>query len=164
MSGQNEHLWGIVLAGGEGRRLQRFIRLRYRSDRPKQYCAFIGTRSMLRHTIDRAERVVAPHRLLIVVNHPHLPYAQKELRDRPSGTVIVQPYNRETLAGILLPLLHVHRRNPEAAVAVFPSDHFILKEDCFVACVEDAATFVAESPGLLVLLGAEPDRPEVGYG
>lgn len=163
LSGQNEHFWGIVLAGGEGQRLQRFIRSRYRSDRPKQYCAFTGTRSMLRHTIDRAERVVAPHRLLIVVNHPHLPYAQEELGDRPSETVIIQPCNRETVAGILLPLLHVHHRDPGAVVCIFPSDHFVIEEDRFLDYVKSAA-LVAGCRGLHVLLGADSDRPEAGYG
>jgi hypothetical protein len=39
MSGTDDHLWGIILAGGEGRRLQHFIRMHYGSDRPKQYYA-----------------------------------------------------------------------------------------------------------------------------
>jgi len=118
---------------------------------------------MLRHTIDRAERVVAPHRLLIIVNHPHLPYAQEELRDRSSETVIIQPCNRETVAGILLPLLHVHHRDPEAVVCIFPSDHFVLEEDRFLDYVKSAA-LVAGCRGLHVLLGADSDRPETGYG
>ncbi len=159
----SEHLWGIVLAGGEGKRLQRFIRSRYHSDCPKQYCAFTGTRSMLRHTIDRAERVVVPHRLLIIVNRPHLPYAQEEFRDRPLGTIIIQPCNRETVAGILLPLLHIYHRDPAAVVCIFPSDHFILEEDRFIDYVKSAA-LVTGCHGLHVLLGADPDRPEAGYG
>src|SRR6266511_5837089 len=48
---EREHFWGIVLAGGEGKRLQPFIRACLGCDRPKQYCAFIHNRSMLRHTI-----------------------------------------------------------------------------------------------------------------
>jgi mannose-1-phosphate guanylyltransferase len=49
------HLWGVILAGGDGRRLQSFIRARFGSNRPKQYCTFLGTQSMLRRTIRRAE-------------------------------------------------------------------------------------------------------------
>jgi mannose-1-phosphate guanylyltransferase len=37
------HLWGIILAGGDGRRLQPFIRAYLGSDRPKQYCTFFGS-------------------------------------------------------------------------------------------------------------------------
>jgi len=158
------HLWGIILAGGEGKRLQPFIQACLGCDRPKQYCAFIHNRSMLRHTILRAERIIPSERLLTVVIHPHLPYVQQELYDRPVETIIVQPYNRDTGPGILLPLLHVHQRDPQAIVAILPSDHFILEEEPFMASVEDAAAFVSGHPEYPVLLGVQPRGPEVEYG
>lgn len=70
----NDHLWGIILAGGEGRRLQDFIRVRYGVGRPKQYSAIIGKRSMLRHTIDRVEKVISARQLRIVVSKNHRKY------------------------------------------------------------------------------------------
>lgn len=164
MPSATEHLWGIILAGGEGRRLQSFIRLHWGSDRPKQYCALVGTRSMLRHTLARAEQLIARDRLLTVVTRSHLAYARQELHDRPPSTVIVQPRNRETGPGILLPLLHVARRDPEATVAFFPADHFIIEEKQFMASVASAAAFVSADPNRLVLLGVQPDRPEPEYG
>lgn len=164
MAGTTDHLWGIILAGGEGRRLQPFIRSHLGSGRPKQYCALLGTRSMLRHTIARAERLIPPQRLLTVVTRHHLSYAREELRDRPSSTVIVQPSNRDTGPGILLPLLHVHRQNPEAVVALLPSDHFIFEEDRFMAAVDAAAVCATAYPERSILLGVEPDRPETEYG
>jgi hypothetical protein len=53
-----EHLWGIVLAGGEGRWLQPFIRACFGCDRPKQLCAVLDGRSVLRHTLLHAERLI----------------------------------------------------------------------------------------------------------
>jgi mannose-1-phosphate guanylyltransferase len=161
---KHEHIWGIVLAGGEGKRLQPFIRACLGCDRPKQYCAFIDNCSMLRRPIRRAERIISPERLLTVVINPHLPYVEQELCDRPSETIIVQPCNRETAPGILLPLLHVYQRDPQAIVAILPSDHFILEEEPFMAAVEHAAAFVSGHPQHPVLLGVEPRRPEVEYG
>jgi mannose-1-phosphate guanylyltransferase len=158
------HLWGIILAGGEGRRLQQFIRLRYGYDRPKQYCRIVGSRSMLRHTIERVERVIPTARLMTVVNREHLSYAREELFDRPAGRVVVQPCNRDTGAGILFPLLRVHKQDPEAVVAVFPSDHFVVDGRRFMQYVETAFSFVTQSPGLVVLLGVDPERPDAGYG
>ena len=96
MTEYNNHVWGIILAGGEGKRLQSFIRTRYGSNSPKQYCAFTGTRSMLRHTIDRAERFIRPEQLVTIVSKQHVRYAQEQLSDRPSWSIIVQPFNRET--------------------------------------------------------------------
>jgi hypothetical protein len=60
---QNPQVWGIILAGGEGKRLQSFIHSQYDTNAPKQYCTFTGARSMLRHTIDRAEMLVQPESL-----------------------------------------------------------------------------------------------------
>lgn len=160
----NGGLWGIILAGGDGRRLQPFIRERFGIERPKQYCTIAGTCSMLRLTIARAERIIAPERLLTVVTRPHLLYAQEELHDRASATVIVQPSNRETGPGILLPVLHIHRRDPEAVVVLLPSDHFVLEEERFMASITTAAAFVTEHPWHLILLGVEPTRAEVEYG
>jgi mannose-1-phosphate guanylyltransferase len=158
------HLWGIVLAGGEGRRLAPFIRACMGCDRPKQYCALVDHRSMLAHTLRRAERLIPPERLLTIVTAPHLAYAQEELHDCPADTMIVQPQNRETGPGILLPLLHVHRRDPAGVVVLLPADHFIWEEARFMAAVARAAAFVGAHPDVPVLLGVDPRRPEVDYG
>src|SRR6266849_939612 len=79
MRNESQHFWGIVLAGGEGRRLREYIRSRFGHERPKQYCVFTGTRSMLRHTIDRAQRLIPRERLLTVINRNHLKYAEEHL-------------------------------------------------------------------------------------
>ena len=87
---------------------------------------------------------------------------RKELCDRAPETVIIQPCNRETGAGILLPLLHIVHRDPEAIVALFPSDHFIREETRFMAAVATAVASLATHPRHLVLLGMAPEGPERG--
>lgn len=164
MPSMHDDLWGIILAGGDGLRLRSFVQAHFGYDRPKQYCTFFGTESMLRQTIRRAERLVPPARLLTVITHPHLPYAQDELGDRTLETVLIQPCNRETAPGILLPILHVQQRDPEAIVALLPSDHFVLGEQHFMDAVATAAAFVRRVPGRLVLLGVPPTQPEIDYG
>lgn len=157
---------GIVLAGGEGTRLQPFIYRLQRKKLPKQYVNLIGTRSMLEHTWDRAEKITPPERLFTVVSGDHLKYheARKQLFNRPMHTVVLQPMNRETGPGLLLPVTHVYRRYPQSTVAVFPSDHFILEEDLFMAHVEMGFRVVEQDPSLIVLLGMKPDQPEPDYG
>jgi mannose-1-phosphate guanylyltransferase len=157
---------GIVLAGGEGKRLLPFI-YRLRGDAlPKQYVNFIGSRSMLEHTLARAERLIPPERLFIVVNQHHLthPEIRCQLAGRPAGTVVVQPENNETGPGLLLPLLHVYRRYPDSTVTIFPSDHFIVGEERFMAHVNRACQAVEQHPSFVVMLGFEPSGPETEYG
>jgi mannose-1-phosphate guanylyltransferase len=157
---------GIVLAAGEGKRLRPFVH-RLRGDLlPKQYVDFTGTGSLLEQTFRRAERLIPPERLFTVASLDHLGYreAWRQLSGRPQRTVILQPVNRETAPGILLPLMHLHRRHPDAVVSVFPSDHFILGEERFMQQIDRACALVEEDPSRLVLLGIEPQGPEAEYG
>ena len=157
---------GLVLAGGEGKRLKRFIYQLRASQVPKQYINVIGTRSMLEHTFDRAERLIPRERLFTVASRDHLQYheARRQLSNRPIHTVALQPLNRETGPGVLLPLMHIYKRYPQSIVAVFPSDHFILEEERFMAHVELAFRVVQQDPSRIVLLGIKPNRPEAEYG
>ena len=66
---------GIILAGGEGRRVQPLVRRLLGFELPKQYVSFIGTRSMLEHTFDRVDRLVPPDRIFTVIAQDHLKHA-----------------------------------------------------------------------------------------
>jgi mannose-1-phosphate guanylyltransferase len=157
---------GIILAAGEGKRVESFIH-RMRGDRlPKQYVNFIGRRSMLEHTFSRAERLIEPGRIFTVVGQDHLKYpeALRQLSTREIGTVVVQPENKETAPGLLLPLAHLYTKHPDSAVAIFPSDHFIVEEELFMAHVDLACRLVERYPDYLVLLGIEPHEAETDYG
>ncbi len=158
---------GIVLAGGEGQRLRPFIHQLRGDCLPKQYINFIGRRSMLEHTFHRAEKLLSRERIFTVVSEQHLGYfeVQRQLSSRRRGTVISQPENKGTGPGILLPLIHLCRRYPDSTVAIFPSDHFILEEDRFMAHVRLSFQMAEQNPSLLVLLGIEPTeaQPEYGY-
>jgi mannose-1-phosphate guanylyltransferase len=157
---------GVILAAGEGQRLRPFIR-RLRGDAlPKQFVNFIGRRSMLEHTFSRAEMLIAPQRIFTVVSEDHLfhPEVRRQLAGRAESVVIEQPENKETGPGLLLPLMHIFRRYPEAVVAVFPSDHFVVEESLFMSHVDLALRVVERYPSFIVLLGIEPNDPEPEYG
>lgn len=158
--------YGIVLAAGEGKRLQPLVR-RLRGDAlPKQYVSFIGPRSMLEDTFDRVELLLPRERVFTVVGEHHLnfPGVGRQLAGRLEETIIKQPENKDTGPGVLLPLMHVYKRQPEATVAVFPSDHFVLEGDLFMKHVSLAFHAVERNPSLFVLLGIEPSEPEPEYG
>jgi len=159
-------LWGLVLAAGDGKRLEGYVREIKGKELPKQYVNVIGRRSMLEHTFDRAERLIPASRILTIVNPKHLKHTEalRQIASRPAGTVILQPENRDTGPGILLPLLHLYQRFPEAVVAVFPADHFVLEEERLMDHVELAAQAVARNPDRIMLLAVEARQPETDYG
>ena len=164
MNNLNQHRWGIVLAGGEGRRLHQFLKTEYGTDSPKQFCSILGDRSMLRRTIDRAQLVIPNERVVTVITKHHIAYANKDLYDRPRGTVVIQPEGRETGPAILLPLLYIRRFDPQAQVVIFPSDHFVEQEERFMEYVDSVFRFTAALPGYINLLGIPAHGINDGYG
>ena len=157
---------GLVLAGGEGKRLQPFIKSLGKGALPKQYVNFIGTRSMLEHTLERAKKVIPSERVFTIITESHLkhPEVREQISSRPKNTVIVQPENKETGPGLLLPLMHLYKRYPSSLVLVLPSDHFIWEEDRLMDHTRLASVAVRRDPSRLVLLGVKPDRDESEYG
>jgi mannose-1-phosphate guanylyltransferase len=121
---------------------------------------------MLEQTISRAELMIPPDRLFIVVGRSHLEFreAAGQLAARPPGTVIVQPANKETGPGILLPLMHLVARHPDSVAVIFPSDHYIAEAELFMDHVEQACRAVERDPNQLILLGVEPHAAEPEYG
>jgi len=158
------HKWALVLAGGDGTRLQELTRIITGKPIPKQYCRIVGDRSLLEATLARTVQFAPEERTLVIVNRDHLPIAQEQLRCLPPHSVLVQPRNCDTGPGLLLSLLHLSRRTPEATIAVFPSDHFVGDDRVFMMHVERAARVVGQYPEKIVLLGIRPDRSDVGYG
>ncbi len=161
---RSNNLWGLILAGGDGKRLREFVRLRFNSDRPKQFCTFHGTRSMLGTTVDRVRRRILPQRLLVTINSRHREFVEKDLCGVYEGNIIVQPENKETCAAILLPLLHIQQCDPGATVCIFPADHFVQHEARFMQLIESAAGYINSHPHDLLLVGAVAQYPETDYG
>jgi len=156
--------WVLILAGGDGTRLQVVTRAITGAPIPKQYCPLLNGRSLLETTIARALALTPPARVLVVVNRDHLPVATPQLGPLGAANVLVQPRNRDTGPGVAFSLAHLARRDPAAACVVFPSDHWITDRRAFLAYVREALRIVARLPARVVLLGVEPDRPEPGFG
>lgn len=159
-----DRFWAIVLAGGQGHRLQSLLRRHGHRSPIKQFCAVIGKRSPLQHTWDRVDRLVPADRVLTVLDRAHVPMFPEQLGSRAPGTLIAQPTDRETAPGTLLALAYVLRADPRAVVGLFPSDHFIHPARRFMAHVWMAAMSVQRELQDIVVLGVESRRPDSDYG
>jgi mannose-1-phosphate guanylyltransferase len=157
-------VWSVILAGGEGERIKPLVMRWLGRHQPKQYCTFIGTRSMFEHTLDRADRVTNPERKVTVVARSHREETALKALRRSPGIVVEQPANRDTAAGILLPLAFIKARDPKATVVVYPSDHFVFPEERFVEVVRSAIQAAQLFGNRLVLLGVPPTGVGVEYG
>lgn len=160
----DQHQWAVILAGGEGARLQSLTRFVSGDDRPKQFCPLLGGKTLLAQTRLRTARGIARDRTLLVLTRPHKPFYAEELAELPSIRMVVQPLNRGTLPAILWTLLRLVRLDERALVAFFPSDHYYSDEARFMAGVASALEIAEADPRFLILLGAEPKHAEVEFG
>ena len=126
-------LWAVVLAGGAG-------------DSP----------APLRHTLDRVTRLIPPSQTVVVTHGAHV---APEVAGHPAITVLAQPCDRGTAAGVLLAAHWIRARAPGAVAAVFPSNHLVLAESVPMSHVAAAGEYVRDHPEWLLLLGVHPTEP-----
>jgi len=157
--------WALVLAGGEGIRLQRITRNIHGIAVPKQFCSLQGGPSLLQEALQRASTVAPMQRVCTVVAEQHRQWWTAMLAYLPQANIIVQPQNRGTAHGILLPLIRIGDRDPNATVVILPADHYVRDEDIMTACLRRAAELANADRDSIHLLGIEPDEPdtELGY-
>jgi len=160
----SEHLWVVILAAGEGKRVKDLTRDRWGLPAPKQYSLVGGRSTLLDATLERAKKIAPPERIVAVVARQHRRWWLSELAELPRGNVIVQPENRGTAAGILLPLLWVTEHDPDARLVILPSDHGVTSEETLHNAITDAVACSPGSDSEMVLLGVEPKGPETDYG
>jgi mannose-1-phosphate guanylyltransferase len=154
----------LLLAGGDGTRLQELTRKIAGVPIPKQYCRLLHNSSLLEATLARTQLFTPPDRISVIVNQNHIDLAMEQVNMLPRPNILVQPQNRDTGPGMIFALLHLERTHPDAIVAVFPTDHFIDNDQAFIAHTLRATNTIASMPDKIAVLGIKPDRPEPGYG
>ena len=156
--------WAVILAGGSGKRLHSLTRRMYGEDRPKQFCSFFGGRTLLGNTRARIARVIAPERTMYAMMKDHAGYYRQELAGVESANVLVQPTDRGTTAAIAYSLAQIAAVDDNATAGFFPADHHFTDESAFTSAVDRAYSLAHLHSDKVLLLGAQPERPEVEYG
>lgn len=151
-------LYALVLSGGAGTRLWP----RSRRSRPKQFLDLVAERTLLQDTVERVSEIVPSERIFAVAPPEHRSLIHEQLPELRADHVVVEPYPRGNAAAIALAMAALEAFDPEAVVAVLPSDHVVEKKTRF-RDVLLTATAAAEH-GFLVTLGIEPQRADTGFG
>jgi len=159
------NIWAIVLAGGEGSRLHSLTTTALGVAIPKQFCSLRGGDSLLHDALKRAESIASPRHICAVVSQRHRRWWNSALAGLPAGNIIVQPRNCGTANGILLPLLHILDRDPEARILILPSDHHVRDETVLAAALRCAMQELSMHRDQVLLMGMLPEEadPELGY-
>lgn len=155
-------VYPVILSGGSGTRLWPLSRSMY----PKQFIRFFNGQgsSFLGATLARLPHSAGFERPILLCNNDHRFLVREEIER--SGieprAIILEPIARNTAPAIAVAALVALRDDPNAILAVMPSDHVIGNEALFAENIRRAAA-VAES-GKLVLFGITPTEAHTGYG
>jgi mannose-1-phosphate guanylyltransferase len=151
-------LYALILSGGAGTRLWPLSR----KSQPKQFLRLVGDRTLLQDTVDRVAEIVPSERIFVVAPPEHRALIHEQLPELRADHVVIEPYPRGNAAAIALAMAALAAFDPDAVVAVLPSDHVVSRRAKFRE-VLIAATAAAEA-GRLVTLGIEPERADTGFG
>lgn len=161
-----QHVWALILAGGDGSRLRALTTKPCGTAVPKQFCSLDGGRSLLEDAILRASRLIPPERICTIVAQQHRQWWTecRELVRLPPQNLIVQPRNRGTAIGVLYSVLHILAKDPEARIVMLPSDHYVRDENVLRDALALALDRVEEGNDRSVVLGIEPDEMDTDLG
>jgi mannose-1-phosphate guanylyltransferase len=159
-----QQVWAVVLAGGDGTRLRSLTQLISGEDRPKQFCQVYGGQTLLAQTRTRLARAIHPERTAYVVVKTHEKFYRSELADVEPHRLIIQPNNKGTTPAVICSLLRIMAIAGDPVVAFFPTDHYYSNEAGFIFSVDRAVRVAQHRSDMLVVLGAEAEHPEVEYG
>ena len=152
-------LHGLILAGGMGKRLWP------ESDEntPKQFLSLDGKKSLLVETISRLKPLIPHDRIFVSTTEKFARSTQTIVGDM-RVTLITEPVSRNTAPAIALAALTILQSDPEAVMAVLPSDHYIDDANAFQQVLKLADRLIKDDSTRLVTFGIVPRSPATGYG
>jgi len=158
----SNNLYGVILAGGSGTRFWPLSR----EMNPKQILKVFGAESLIWQTIKRLLPIIPQNQVYVVTNNKLAQEIRTSLitEKEPFNNVgyLIEPQAKNTAPAIGLAAVYLSELNPDAVMAILPSDHFLGNPDEFLSVLKHAEKLARA--GYLVTLGLKPTRPETGFG
>ncbi|HUI84416.1 MAG TPA: mannose-1-phosphate guanylyltransferase [Candidatus Binatia bacterium] len=152
-------LYPVILAGGRGTRFWPLSRRR----RAKQLLPLNSRKSMIQETVERLLPLAKTKRFWVITNDDLRAPIVRQLRKLSGKQILAEPAGRNTAPAIGLAAFVLARRDPDAVIGMFPSDHVIVDEKRFRDDIRRAAVIAARGDNIVVI-GIRPTRAETGYG
>jgi mannose-1-phosphate guanylyltransferase/mannose-6-phosphate isomerase len=146
----------VILSGGAGTRLWPLST----ESSPKQFLSIRGE-PLFEATLKRLRGLESVGPPTVVTGIDHLEAVERAVESASAelASIIIEPVGRNTGPAVVAAALV---SDPGEVLVVLPSDHTIADAAAFRSVVKTAVSLASE--GALVTFGAEPLRPETGYG
>jgi mannose-1-phosphate guanylyltransferase len=153
-------LHAMIMAGGGGTRFWP----RSRQQRPKQFLALGGERTLLQQAMDRIEGLLPVDHTWVITGQAYQAETARQLPQLSSERIVGEPCGRDTAPCIGLGAALIALRDPAGLMLVTPADHVIEPVREFERAARVAAQMAEENPSALITFGIPPTFPSTGYG
>lgn len=148
----------VILAGGGGSRLWPLSR----ENKPKQFCRLISEKTMLEETLDRFAGF-PKEKIFIATTAGLKEELIKIVPDFPQDQIFIEPARRDTAPAMGYAALKLSLIAPDEPMAFIPSDHYIGRNDKFLASILEAEKVILET-GKLLDISIHPTNPNTALG
>jgi mannose-1-phosphate guanylyltransferase len=131
--------------------------------RPKQLLPLAGATPLIHQTVERILPLVPAERVLIVTGSALAGPILEALPGLPRRSVLPEPMARGTAPALAWAAHLIARQDPDAVMISLHADHVIEPGAAFRSVLARAAALSYRHRKLFTL-GAQPTRPETGYG
>ena len=152
--------YGLIMAGGAGTRLWPLSR----RNRPKQLLPLVKGRSLLQLSYERLRGLLSPQQIFVCTNAEYADSVFENLPELPRENLFGEPEGRDTANAVGLPAAVLHRKDPEAVIAVVTADHVIEPVSRFQDALRLAFSVAKDNSNALVTFGIVPTFGHTGLG
>lgn len=150
----------VIMAGGAGTRFWPISKTAH----PKQFLDVAETgKTFIRQAYERCLKIVPSDNILIVTADKYKELVREQIPELAPENLVLEPYSRNTAPAVAYSTYVLLKRNPDALVAVLPSDHIIDNDDLFSETICNAFRYISKND-VLMTLGIIPTRPDTNYG
>lgn len=125
----------VIMAGGAGTRFWPLST----QDRPKQFLALTGDRTLIQMSYDRVAGLAPPEKVFVLTSAAYTELVREQLPELPPENVVGEPCRRDTAAAVALAALLVEERYPGETMVVLTADHVIEPVEQFHLALQEAA-------------------------
>lgn len=154
-----EKYYALILAGGGGTRLWP----RSRNLTPKQFLKIGSPDTLLQQTYQRLARFLPVKNIFVVTINEYLKEIKNELPEISSSNILLEPKAKNTAAAIALGVWEINKKDTEAVIGSFASDHLVKNEPEFLEVIETAFWAAANSSDIITV-GILPTKADDGLG
>lgn len=152
--------YAVILAGGSGTRLWPMSR----KNKPKQFYSFMGEKTLLQETFERINTIMPAEKIFISTLEKFKDEIIHQLPQILQQNIIAEPSSKNTGPALGLIATVIAKKNKDAIVGTFASDHVVLNNNNFKSVVESAYKAIKKYPDRLIAIGLKPTKPDTGLG